>query len=372
MFFLIENIITVIIVVILFALIRRVRRRAKENIFSYRIVTLLGLTIFVVGMIVTQLMELIINIPYPESYMFRGFYYGVVSDFSFFTELAFLLVVPFSLFLVISSACLIMREGKSLVNILGLLLGVALFAGSILASSTYDLMSGVMDANYRIGFHIYLIAENFISIALCYLECMMMATMYVAFRVERHKPNYNMDYLIILGCRVREDGQPGGMLCARIDAAEQFAKAQKAAGANMPTIIASGGQGSDEIISEAECMRRCLKKRKYNGKIVLEDQSKTTRQNFLFSKKLIEPNSKVAFVTTDFHVFRSGVIASKNGLHHIECISAKSPWYYYANYLIREFVANLNSERKFHLSNLLFLNLLSLTLIIISLIFDIL
>ena len=109
---------------------------------------------------------------------------------------------------------------------------------------------------------------------------------------------------------------------------------------------------------------------RYRGEMILEDESKTTRQNFLFSKKLVGSGENVAFATTDFHVFRSGVIATKNGYKNIEGIGAKSPWYYFNNSLIREYVANLSSEWKMHTFNLIYLNLASIIYIAICYAFD--
>ncbi|MBR3180865.1 YdcF family protein, partial [Candidatus Saccharibacteria bacterium] len=150
-----------------------------------------------------------------------------------------------------------------------------------------------------------------------------------------------------------------------------FARTQKHDYKLAPVTIFSGGQGKNEPISEAKSMQNYSFSKRYKEKTILEDKSKTTRQNFLFSKQFIKDDSKVAFATTDFHVFRSGVIASKSGYRNIESISAKSPWYFYNNALIREFVANIYSERKMHLFNILLINTVSMSLIILSYVFHI-
>ena len=118
-------------------------------------------------------------------------------------------------------------------------------------------------------------------------------------------------------------------------------------------------------------MMNYAKSKNYEGGMLMEDQSKTTNQNFTKSKQLIKVKENIAFATTDYHVFRSGVIASKAGFRRIEGISAKSPWYFYNNALIREFVANLKAEWKIHLINLIAMDAFLILLIVIGVIFDI-
>ena len=89
----------------------------------------------------------------------------------------------------------------------------------------------------------------------------------------------------------------------------------------MPEItifIPSGGQGKDETISEAEAMRNYLVENGINEEdIIIENKSTSTLQNLKFSKKIIDrvnSNGKVIFSTTNYHVFRSGVIANNEGI----------------------------------------------------------
>ena len=94
-----------------------------------------------------------------------------------------------------------------------------------------------------------------------------------------------------------------------------------------------------------------VKKHVSEASIIVENGSKTTKENFRYSKTKIKTSKHTAFATSSYHVFRAGVIASQAGFKNIEGIGAKSPWYYHASALIREFIANLNSEKYFHLRN---------------------
>jgi hypothetical protein len=72
--------------------------------------------------------------------------------------------------------------------------------------------------------------------------------------------------------------------------------------------------------------------------ILPEKESKNTYENMFFSKKLIEnedPEARVIYSTTNYHVFRSGVWASLAGLK-AEGIGSKTKWWYWPNAFMRE------------------------------------
>ena len=125
--------------------------------------------------------------------------------------------------------------------------------------------------------------------------------------------------------------------------------------------VPSGGKGSDEIISEAEAIKNYLISQGINkDRILIEDKSKNTYENIKFSNRIIQnkiKNPKLAFSTTNYHVFRTGIIACSQDLD-IEGIGAKTKTYYWVNVFIREFVATLVSEKKIHLKTLIILSLL--------------
>ena len=77
------------------------------------------------------------------------------------------------------------------------------------------------------------------------------------------------------------------------------------------------------------------------SRIFVEDRSESTLENFAFSKEIIDrelgSGAKVAFVTTDFHVFRAGRVAKKAGLDAVG-IAAPDVWYIRINNFFRECV----------------------------------
>ena len=53
----------------------------------------------------------------------------------------------------------------------------------------------------------------------------------------------------------------------------------------------------------------------------------------------------MAFATTNYHVFRSGILAHDEGLA-VEGIGSHTKTYFWVNAFIREFIATLHSERR--------------------------
>lgn len=138
-----------------------------------------------------------------------------------------------------------------------------------------------------------------------------LATLFVVI-VNSRKTAKDEKIIIVLGCRVKGT-VPTKALLSRCEAAfEHLTK--------YPNSIAilSGGQGNDEDITEAECMQRILTSRGINkSRLILEEKSRSTEENLAFSKKIIEDkgiSGKVTIVTSEYHLYRSMLIAKKYGI----------------------------------------------------------
>ena len=148
------------------------------------------------------------------------------------------------------------------------------------------------------------------------------------------EPKENIDCIIILGAKVN-GREPSGALRNRIDVAGEYLEA------NPDTIaILSGGQGSDEEISEAQCMYERLTARGISpDRLIMEDQSTDTSENMRFSRVLIPENTQsIGIVTNNFHIFRSLAIARKEGLENISGVPVATSLISYPHYMMREFV----------------------------------
>lgn len=144
--------------------------------------------------------------------------------------------------------------------------------------------------------------------------------------------------LIVPGCTVYGE-KPSRMLYERIDVAEIFLRERPASCA-----VLSGGQGSDEAISEAEAMYRVLISRGIDPcRLYREARSTTTQENIRCSLEIIRHNGlndHVAIATNEFHIYRAGRIAEKLGLSY-SAVPAHTAWWLFATFYIRELYAIL-------------------------------
>lgn len=152
--------------------------------------------------------------------------------------------------------------------------------------------------------------------------------------------------IIVLGCRVKGK-KPTKMLMQRIKAAhrEYMINPEKT------FIIASGGKGSDEDISEAECIKNELIKLGADSeRIFKEEKSTNTSENIVYSFRILEEmyysygrkydalNYNFVIVTNEFHMYRSIKIAEKLGLKAYPA-PAYTSFYLLPTFWIRELLA---------------------------------
>lgn len=147
----------------------------------------------------------------------------------------------------------------------------------------------------------------------------------------------DVKYEIILGAGLYGD-KPSPILQERLDAGLAYLELHP-----NTKVIVSGGQGSNELISEAEAMKNFLVSKGINpNRIIEENKSESTFQNLEFSQKKLEEqgikNNEVLIVTSDFHLYRAMEIADYLGLK-TEGLPAKTPIVLRIQYMTREFPA---------------------------------
>lgn len=147
------------------------------------------------------------------------------------------------------------------------------------------------------------------------------------------------DFIIIHGAGLNGT-EPSPVLAGRIDKALELWERQGCDG----MFVASGGQGADEEISEAEAMARYLIRRGVpEDRIIHEDNSTTTRENLEYSKALMDERMagksyRAAVVSSDYHVFRCAEYAKDLGIAADGVGSHTRSWLWPAAF-IREFAA---------------------------------
>jgi uncharacterized SAM-binding protein YcdF (DUF218 family) len=151
--------------------------------------------------------------------------------------------------------------------------------------------------------------------------------------------NGSSNYLIVLGAGVRGT-EPSEILQDRIAMAYTHL-------ANDPNAIciATGGKGSDENISEAQCIYDHLTAMGIDGsRIWMEDQATSTIENFRYSVALIEEKTgtipeTVTVLSNEFHLFRAGMMAEDCGLEADFIAAPTSKPLIRISYTIREIFA---------------------------------
>ncbi|MCR5746139.1 MAG: YdcF family protein [Lachnospiraceae bacterium] len=239
------------------------------------------------------------------------------------------LIILINIFFLITTIELIRREGFRPQRLLGVGFGIGCIIINILCRSFL-----------------------FTSLLACYFFCVFIGTSIMGVVAVKHKPSLDNDFLIILGCYIGNKGKLMPLLRSRLNRAIHFAWEQEIATGKAIKYIPSGGQGGDEVMSEGSAMSLYLLSHgAENYEILAEKESVNTYENMLFSKRIIDsqmPDAKVSFITTNFHVLRSGMFAKKAGLN-AEGIASATKWYYWPTGYIREFIAIVLMHKKVQL-----------------------
>lgn len=139
--------------------------------------------------------------------------------------------------------------------------------------------------------------------------------------------------IVVLGAQMKDNG-PSLVLQKRLDRACAYLLE------NPDTVcIVSGGQGSNEPVTEARGMKDYLMKKGVGEeRILMEENSANTQQNLAFSKKLLSDQEEpIGIVTSNFHVYRSLQLAKKQGYSDPVGLAADSGVYFLPNNMLREF-----------------------------------
>ncbi|MDQ0359627.1 YdcF family protein [Breznakia pachnodae] len=268
----------------------------------------------------------------------------------------FVILMVFSLgafiimFLSFINAFIILRkEGRSLSNMLTLFLGLGILGLLIVSGMHWEtamknpMITTLIAIVYAYLFYLIVILMNYLMSSFIY---------------GIYRPRLNKDYIIVLGSGLIGGYKVSPLLARRIDRGMNLYWRQvhsKKKKKKTPKIILSGGQGKDESVSEAQAMRDyALEQGIPLWDLLMEDKSKNTYENMLYSKQLIEKEMEgkpyqAVFATSNYHVFRSGIFARQAGLK-AQGIGSKTPFYFWYNATLREYIAILVMYKRWHLT----------------------
>lgn len=291
-----------------------------------------------VGFFGLSMMTIITAFFYAFYYSETLTHYPLIMDIGVLLAAAAVLVILFFplatiIMFFVEGIKVIKHEGLKLTNLLSLIFAIGLFiflfVGPIFVKSSNKIMTSL----YAV-----------ISFAVFYLLSVLASYCLSAFLNTFHLfKKRKLDYIIVLGAGIKGEQVPP-LLASRIDQGIEILKKNPKA-----LLIMSGGQGKGEDIPEGEAMARyAINKGIDESKIIVENKSTSTKENLLFSSKLMTKESpRVGLVTTSYHVFRALILAKDLG---IRCIGFGSvtKWYFTLNALIREFIGYLSMTWKKH------------------------
>ena len=329
--------------IIVIGLLLALRGQLQYNPYSYNTIIYIGFAIFTLFVLLTHMLLAVRMRKAPDVYTGFQIVHTLLGSAKSYMLLTSPFLFVFSAALCVSNLALIRHEGRRLVNLLGIILSVLLIGGVMFIFRFDYYVSG---SQREVMIH-DLVANLFAAVYL-YFECMLIGVMAAHAIVVPYEPEPDKDFLIILGCGLRKDGTPTPLLRGRIDRALAFYRRQKAETGKELIFVTSGGQGSNEVVSESASMKRYLMEQGIpEAQIVEEDRSTDTLENMKFSKEKIreiDPDGKVAFATTNYHVFRSGLCARRVKMRAVG-VGAKTRWYFWPNAAVREFVGLLTEHR---------------------------
>ncbi len=324
-------------------LIRAFTRQLRYNPYSYNTIFYIGFALFALSAAVIHIVLTVRIVKYPEYRSALNILHALLSSAKNYLIITSPFLALFSVALCVSNISLLRHEGIRTVNFLGIAFSLVIVGGAALIY-IYDFYATGSQTEVMI----HDIITNLAAAMYLYFECMLIGTIIANIIVVRHEPKKDQDYLIVLGCGLRKDGTPTPLLAGRVDRALRFYREQIEKTGKAPIFITSGGQGPNEVISESASMKGyLLEKGVPEDHILEEDRSTTTYENMQFSKEIIQAHqadARVAYATTNYHVFRSGLMARRVKLP-AEGMGAKTKWYFWPNAAVREFVGLLTEHR---------------------------
>ena len=343
---LIEGILIPYFALVIILLLRAFVGQIHYNPYSYNTIYYIGFALFVCSILVSHIFLTVTMTRHPDWYEgaeIMNILHRLLGSAKNYMLVSAPFILLFSLGLFVSNISLIRHERKRLVNLLGIILSFLLVGGEIFLFR-FDYY--VLGSQTQMLIHDLFV--NLFAAIYLYFECMLIGTIIANIIVVRYEPEPDKDFLIILGCGIRKDGTPTPLLKGRVDRAIRFREKQlKETGKDL-IFVTSGGQGPNEVTSESASMKGYLLEQGIpEERIIEENQSTSTFENMKYSKEKIfaaNPEGKVAFSTTNYHVFRSGLFARRVKMRAVG-MGAKTKWYFWPNAAVREFVGLLTEHR---------------------------
>lgn len=318
-------------------------KQLEYNPYSYNTIIYSGFGLFLLFQVITYSYLAVRCFRDPVSFGREDMFYTLLNSGKNFLRLSIPPLVIFSAALFVSNIKLIRIDGRKFRNYMGMTLAVLIVAGV----SAIFLLDRYVVSTHSKNLLLNLVLNLAVAVYL-YFECMMIGTIIADVIAAGYHADPDKDALIVPGAGLEKDGTPSRVLEKRLALARDFSREQLEKTGRSAVFVVSGGQGADEIRSEAAAMKTWLTAHGVpDEQIYMEDRSTNTHENMLYSKQIISrirPEAKIAFFTSDFHVFRAGLKARQVKMRAVG-MGSPTRWYFWPNASVREFIGLLTEHR---------------------------
>ncbi|MFH7593735.1 YdcF family protein [Streptomyces racemochromogenes] len=245
-------------------------------------------------------------------------------------------------FLIANGVTMVRKEGRSPANLLSMLAGLGIFGMIALLVAVPMFHSTVLTG-----------MAATLTLVVAYVSFVFLCFLGYAFLYGRIKVRGDVDHVVMLGSGLIGGDRVPPLLASRLRKGQEIYEAQLARGSRPPVLLTSGGKGSDERVAEARAMADWLIAEGVPAEhVTLEDRSRTTEENMLFSKEIMladDPEYRCVVVTNNFHAFRAAMMARKAGVNG-QVVGSPTARYFLPSATLREFVAVFWEHRRVNLS----------------------
>jgi uncharacterized SAM-binding protein YcdF (DUF218 family) len=256
---------------------------------------------------------------------------------------ALVALLPFlvAVYLVVNGLTMVRRESLRPANLLSLLAGLGILAVTGFWLAAPLTRSGELA-----------LSATIVMLLFGYVSFQCVSFVLYAFLYGRLSVPRAADFVVVLGSGLLDGGRVPPLLASRLDRGHAVYRALAARGSD-PVLLVSGGKGSDEQLSEADAMASYLAARGFPAdRIYREDQSASTEENLANSQAIMDrlrPGATCVIVTSNYHAFRTAMIARRIGIHG-QVTGARTAGYYWPSATLREFGAVFLSYKAVNLA----------------------
>ena len=145
------------------------------------------------------------------------------------------------------------------------------------------------------------------------------------------------DTALVLGLAL-ENGKANEDLLRRLDRAKLYLQENPNG-----MIILSGGNPDGMGNSEAALMAKILKEKGVSeDRMILEEEARSTKENFENVTKLIDPKKPFGLITSDYHMDRALRMARQAGFEKVLPYPSRCPWFSYGANVLSEVILAIN------------------------------